>query len=282
MGKRINALRTGWYIWLFPIFAVLISVWMIWDYYREQGPVIKILFDDAAGLQSGKTNVRFRGVPIGKVRDVYISEDQKDVVAEVLLRKDASHFAVEGSKYSLVTPQVNFQGISGLETIFEGTYIAVLPGPLGGNKKLEFKAQASTVATDPLDDTSAYIIEALNVENLNPGDSLTYRGLKIGSITKINLSKTAQTFIIHINVENKYSRLIRENTVFWIKLGVQAKLGLFNSEIKVNSIDSIMNSGLELATPDPAAPMAKAFHKFPLFAAPPKDQAKWNPVLEFP
>ncbi len=131
------------------MFAILISGWLIFDYYNQRGPRIKILFDDAAGIQAEKTKVRFRGVPIGTVADVYISEDQKDVIAEVILRRDARHFAVEGSKFSLVTPKVNFQGITGLETIFEGTYIAVLPGPADAHKKTLFKAQASTSATDP-------------------------------------------------------------------------------------------------------------------------------------
>ena len=271
--------RDSWYVWLFPLFAVLISGWLVFDYYNQRGPRIKILFDDAAGIQAEKTKVRFRGVPIGTVADVYISEDQKDVVAEVLLRRDARHFAVEGSKFSLVTPKVNFQGISGLETIFEGTYIAVLPGPADAGKKTVFKAQASTTATDPLDDTSVYMIETANAENLNPGDSVTYRGLKIGTITKLILAKDSRTIQAQINIENRYVKVVRDNTIFWSKVGVQAKLGLFKSEIKVNSLDSIMNGGLELATPNPAGAMAKAGKKFALSPAPPKDFDKWNTPL---
>ncbi len=65
-------------------------------------------------------------------------------------------------------------------------------------------------------------------------------------------------------------------------MGIQAKLGLFGSEIKVNSLDSIMNGGIELATPNAPAPMAKAMQKFMLENAPPKEYEKWNPKLEFP
>jgi len=74
--------------------------------------------------------------------------------------------------------------------------------------------------------------------------------------------------------------LVRTNTAFWRKVGIQAKLGLFGSEVKVNSLDSIMRGGIELFTPDPPAPVAKANHKFTLLAAPPKDYEKWNPVLD--
>jgi len=279
LRSSIHHLKTGWYIWLFPLFAIGITGWLMWDYLKQQGPRVKIYFDDAASIQVEKTRVRFRGVPIGTVKDIYISDDQKDVIAEVLLRKDAIGFAVEGSKFSLVTPKVGFQGISGLQTLFEGTYIAVLPGPEGAARKTVFKAQASA-STDPLDDTSAYLLETDNVESVNPGDSVTYRGVKIGTVTKMTFSKTAQTIHIQINVDNKYTRLVRANTVFWRKVGVQAKLGLFGSEIKVNSLDAIMNGGIEIATPNEAGPMAKALQSFPLVASAPKDAGKWNPRLE--
>lgn len=276
--RKVNALKTGWYIWLFPVIAVAISGWLLYDYYKQQGPRITITFDDASSIQTEKTTVRFRGVPIGTVKDISISEDQKDVVAEIILRKDAEDFAVDGSKFSLITPKVGFGGISGLNTLFEGAYISVLPGPAGGSPKFEFKGVANS-ATDPLDDTSSYTIETTSVESISPGVAVTYRGLKIGSVTKIHVAKGGQMINVQINIENRFTFLIRNNTVFWRKIGVQAKLGLFGSEIKVNSLESIMSGGVELATPAPAGPMAKAMQKFPIAAETPKDIAKWNPIL---
>src|SRR4051812_29892217 len=107
LRRKVEKLKTGWYIWLFPIMAIVISGWLMYDYYKQQGPRVWISFDDASGVQTEKTTVRFRGIAIGVVKDVYISEDQKDVIAEVLLRKDAEDFAVEGTRFSLVTPKVN-------------------------------------------------------------------------------------------------------------------------------------------------------------------------------
>lgn len=277
--RRIEALKTGWYIWLFPVVAVAISGWLLYDYFKQQGPRIHITFEDAASIVPEKTAVKFRGVAIGLVKDIYISEDQKSVTAEIILRKDASDFAVEGSKFSLITPKVNFQGVSGLDALFEGAYIAVLPGDAGGSPKFDFKA-LTTASVSPLDDTSAYLLEMISAESIGSGDAVTYRGVKVGSVTKIYFPKGGQKVVVQINIENKYTWLIRANTVFWRKIGVQAKLGLFGSEIKVNSMDSIMNGGVEFATPKQAGPMAKALEKFKLAAVAPKDVEKWDPVLD--
>lgn len=277
--RKVETVKHGWYIWLFPAFALGFTGWLLADYYSQQGPRLKIYFDDAAGVQAERTTVRFRGVVIGTVQDVYISEDQKDVVAEVLLRKDAASFAVEGSKFSLVTPQVNFQGISGLNTLIEGNYIAVLPGSRGAKKKEIFKADSGSSSTNPMDETSPYILETDDAESVSNGDSITYRGLKIGSVTKLFFDGLGQRVHVQINIENKYARLIRTNTFFWRKAGMHAKLGLFNSEIKINSLDSIMNSGIQIATPEPAGPRAWAHHRFYLSENPPKEYNQWRPAL---
>lgn len=280
MNKRLRSISGSWYVWLFPVIAVALTTWLIVDYYRQQGPTIRIYFDDAAGIQAEKTTVRFRGVAIGTVRKILISDDRKDVIAEVELRREARNFAVAGSKFALIMPKINFQGISGLETLFDGTYIDVLPGSVNGEEKLTFKAQTTTTATDPLDDTSAYLLETDNAESVSTGDSVTFRGVKVGSVTKLIMATDGRSVFAQINIENKYVRLVRSNTVFWRKSGVQAKLGLFNSEIKINSLDAIMNGGVEFATPNEAGAQAKALHKFKLEGNAPKDSGKWNPKLD--
>ena len=222
--------------------------------------------------------MRFRGVSIGVVKDVRISEDQKSVIAEVILRQDARQFAVEGSKFSLITPKLGFQGVSGLDTLIDGPYISLLPGPSDGKEKLEFRAQ-STSAAEPLDDSSPFLLETDNADSVSPGAAVTYRGLKIGSITKLYFIRNAQAVAIQLNIENRFTHLVRSNSVFWRKIGIQADLGLFGSDIKVGSMDSIVRGGIEIATPQKAGARAKALQKFALLSSAPKDSGKWNPVL---
>ena len=281
IDEKMQSVRTGWYIWLFPAFALIISGWLLVDYLQQRGPVIKILFDDASGIQAGKTKIRFRGVPVGLVRNVYISSENKDVVVEVSLRKDAEQIAVVGSKFELVVPKVDFAGISGLNTLFEGTYIAALPGAIDAEEKFEFKAQLTSGSTDTHDDTSIYILETTNAESVSPGDLITFRGMKVGTITKLSLAKDSRIVHVQINIDNKYVKLIRTNSVFWRKIGVQAKLGLFGSSLKISSMDSLLHGGIDFFTPDNAGDIAKANSHFPLVGTPPKDWEKWNPKLEF-
>lgn len=278
--KRIRTLKSSWYVWVFPLFAILITGWLFMDYFRQQGSEIKISFEDGTSLQADKTRLRFRGVTIGVVKAVSISEDGKDVLATVALQNDAQHFAVEGSKFWVVSPKVNLQGITGLETILDGTYIAAQPGPQGSSVKRDFNGKLERDNSSSLEGTVAYYLEARNVESVGPGDLVTFRGLAVGSVTKVNLSKTAQTAIIQINVQNKFVRLIRTNTVFWRKVAVQADMGLFSgAKIKINSLETMLRGGIDFFTPDNPGEIANADSHFTLSPAAPKDYEKWNPQL---
>lgn len=277
--KFKSFISSSWFVWLFPFIAVLITAWLFIDHFQNQGPVIKISFNESAGLQAGKTKLRYRGVIIGNVDKVEIAESIEEVIVSVSLNKDAERFAVEGSKFWVVQPKVDFQGVSGLDTLFEGTYISAQPGTTTTSKK-EFKGQLRDDSSISTADTVTYYLESTNADSINGGDSVTFRGLNVGQVTKVTLSKTAQTIIVQINIPYKFVRLIRSNTVFWKKAGIQANLGLFSSEVKINSLESILKGGIDFFTPDNFGPIAKPQATFTLLAKPPKDYEKWNPKLE--
>ena len=279
-SDKIETIKASWFVWLFPLFATAIGGWLIYKYTEDRGPVVEIAFEDASSIQAGKTFVRFRGVNIGKVKDITISSDNKDVIAIVQLHRHASHFAVAGTRFWLVSPKVGFKEITGLETFFGGAYIAAQPGNPDGEPRHDFNAQKTSDTTDEFENTTAYFLDSSNAESINQGDSVTFRGLEIGSVRRSTLAKGAQLVQVQVQIFNRYVKLIRTNSSFWRKPGVQAKLGLFKSEITVNSLDTILHGGIEVFTPDPPGPIAKRLSHFELKATAPKDYKTWNPRLE--
>lgn len=272
-------LKANWYLWLFPVLAVALTGWLFWDYLQQVGPKIEITFDEGSSIKPDKTQIRFRGVQIGIVTDVVISENKKNVVVHARLNRNAKEFATEGSKFWIETPKISIEGISGLGTLVDGSYIATIPGPEDAETQTKFAGKSGNDMKNPLEDTASFYLDAGNVESVSDGDSVRYRGMVVGSVTKVTLSKTAQRAVVQLSLPYQHMRLIRTNTVFWRKTGVQAKLGLFNSEIKVNSFDSILRGGVEFATPDAPGEKAKAGTHFQLLDDAPKEWKKWNPSL---
>lgn len=278
-NSQQQSFSAGWLVWILPLIAIVVTAILFINFYVENGKRITITVDDASGVEIEKTKVRYRGLKIGSVKKIELTEDKKDVIVHVLLDEGFESLAVAGSRFSLVKPEVNLQGITGLNTLIEGQYIVVLPGDKSGKEKTNFKLQ-SPVTTNTLDDTSTYILQTSDAESVSIGDSVSFRGIKVGSVTKLYLGDASTLVYIQISLENNYSYLVRENTVFWSKVGVRAKLGLFNTDIKVNSLDSVLNGGIEFATPTEAKAMAKNFSKYKILAEPPEGYEKWAPKLQ--
>lgn len=277
---KSNPVSSWWFVWLFPLFALLISGWLVYKYLAERGPTIRVSFDDASSIQADKTFVRFRGVNIGKVKKITISDDTREVIAIVQLQRDARNFAVEGSKFWVVSPKVSLKEITGLETFFGGTYIAAQPGKSDADEADEFKGLLMSDNTDAFENTTAYYLETPNAESVTVGDQVSFRGLEVGSVRRLGLVKGSQLVQVQVAIQNHYAKLVRSNSVFTKKAAIQAKLGLFKSEIKINSLDTIMHGGIEFNTPDEPGSVAKAHSRFMLFSGAPKDFEKWNPRLE--
>ncbi len=103
-----------WVIWMFPSFAVVMTGYIFYDYFEKRGPLVKIHFADAAGVEVQKTILRFRGITVGRVEKIVLSADTKEVVVEARLNREAHHLAVEGTSFGIVEPEVGFEGIRGL------------------------------------------------------------------------------------------------------------------------------------------------------------------------
>ncbi len=264
-------------IWMFPCLAAILCGWLAFDYYQRLGPMIKITFPDASNVEAQKTPLRFRGITVGRVEKVVLSPTTKEVVVSARLSREAKKLAVEGAQFWIVQPQVDFEGIRGLETIFRGSYIRIEAGK--GEPRLAFQGKTGDDVNDTTAGTITYILRSRITESINPGDSVTYRGLKVGAVSGVRLDRASQWVEIQVSIERQYGKLIRNNTVFWKKVGVQAKLGLFKSELKISSLESLIKGGIAFATPNEAEPRAKSYSRFILESGPPKDWEAWIPKL---
>ncbi|MGD2021336.1 MAG: MlaD family protein, partial [Thiohalocapsa sp.] len=62
-------------VWLLPIIALAVGGWLVVKTLAERGPTIAIDFQSAAGLQAGKTKVKYKDVDIGTVTHIDVSTD---------------------------------------------------------------------------------------------------------------------------------------------------------------------------------------------------------------
>src|SRR5207247_2657118 len=116
------------FVWVVPLAAALVASFLVYHRVQEYGAKIIISFRDASGLKAGETQLKYRGVPIGEVTALTLSQDHQHVEVRVRMKRSAASTAREGSLFWIVRPELGVASITGLGTIITGPHIEVSPG----------------------------------------------------------------------------------------------------------------------------------------------------------
>jgi paraquat-inducible protein B len=281
-AARIRRRRWGFsVVWVVPVVAAIVAGYLVYGRVQELGPTITIKFKDGAGVKAGQTEIRYRGVPIGEVREIELSEGGEYVAVNARLRRSAATIAREGSVFWIVRPEVGPGTISGLSTVFTGPYIQVLPG--SGKPRLEFTGLERPPPA--LERAGLKIILATaNLGSVRSGSPVYYRGIEVGSITDTELSRDATSAHVHLFIRQRFARLVRLGSRFWIVSGLDVNVSLLKGvEINLESLRSLVTGGIAFATPEgPNPPPAKDGMIFVLHDKPEKEWLEWAPKIPIP
>ena len=124
-------------IWLIPIIALLISLWLAYQYFSQLGPEITIEFKSSSGLKVKQSQIKYRDVTIGTIKKITLKDGGESVIITARMNKDAKQLLNKDTKFWIVKPKIDKKGITGLETLVSGSYIQ-LHGTHGGTLKEHF------------------------------------------------------------------------------------------------------------------------------------------------
>ena len=265
------------FVWVVPIVAALIAGYLVYSRFKNVGPTITVTFKDGGGLQAGQTILRYRGVKVGTVHSVKLSGDSQLVEVEAGLDRSAMRLASEGSTFWIVRPQVNAAGLHGLETIVSGAYIQVEPGQ--GKEQKKFVGSDETPVSKPVEGSLDVILATAEVGTLNIGAPVYYRGLEVGEVQSLMLNENATNVHIHVEIQPRYTSLVRQNTEFWNAGGLNVSLKLFGINVSAESVRSLIVGGIAFATPFPPGPVADSNCVFTLHEKLEEKWLKWAPAM---
>ncbi|MCP4013289.1 MAG: MCE family protein, partial [Phycisphaeraceae bacterium] len=130
--RRTRSAGRG-FIWLIPVAALVVSVWIALDAWSDRGPRIVVEFAEVHGLEAGDV-VRCRGVEIGRVDAIEWSalgagtEATRSIRVVATIRADASDLIRSGARFWIARPEIDYGGIRGLETVVGPRYLALSRG----------------------------------------------------------------------------------------------------------------------------------------------------------
>jgi len=111
-----GAIRRLSLIWIVPVLALLISLGVAYQNYADRGTLIEIAFEDANGVTSGETVIKYRDVEVGRVEDVSFAEGLGEVIVQARIDKEVAPYLDDDANFWVVEPTVNLRG--GTQIVF--------------------------------------------------------------------------------------------------------------------------------------------------------------------
>jgi paraquat-inducible protein B len=246
------------WVWVIPLVAALAGASIVWQDWASRGPVITISFQSAGGIEEGKTRVKFRDVVVGLVTDIQLSKNREFVIVTAQLDKDAEALANDNSQFWIVKPTVGVTGISGLATLFSGSYIEADTQAQGDVKvnQLHFVGLDTPPPITSDRPGQRFRLRAPTLGSIQPGTPIYFLRIPVGVVTEYTLDPSGRYVDIDVFIHDPYDKYVNANTRFWNESGINVDLGPNGVQVHVGSLASILSSGIAFASFGPSTPVA--------------------------
>ncbi len=265
-SARLRPRRWFAWVWIGPVAATAIVIWLAIRTIMDRGPLISISFSEAEGLQAGETKVRHKDVDLGTVESVHLTPDLSHVVVRARMRRSVATHLTDNTRFWIVRPRVSVGGISGLSTIVSGSYIEMLPGV--GEPRLDFVGLEEPPTLRPDAPGSSFTLRASDLGSLDAGSPISYRGVQVGVVEGFALDQTRTQIEVYGFIRAPYDTLVHPQSRFWNSGGVDVSIGAQGVRFRASSWQELLAGGVSFDTPDSAlaAPASAGGAEFRLYA----------------
>jgi len=217
---------------------------------ENAGLAVSIHFNDFTGLKVN-TKVIYQGQDIGSITRLIFNDEEIGVTALVLFNDIGAKYAKQGASFWVVEPEIGLVGSKNVASILEGAFIALLPSDKSNKQQIEFEALELPPTVKQLPYGLNIKLVAKRLGSVRIGNPVLYRQVKVGEVIGIDLSSTADTVDVFINIAKRYAPLVNKGSKFWNTSGINVEAGIFSGvNIDSESIETLIAGGIAFASPE--------------------------------
>ena len=277
-----SRIRQFSFIWIIPLVAALIGVWLVYKAQSEKGPTITITFQTAEGFEAGKTKIKYKDVDLGQIEEINLSPDLGHVVVTAKLVRQAEDLLSENTRFWVVRARINVSGVTGLQTLFSGVHIGLDPGRPGKKARHFTGLEQPPIVTTDLPG-QYYLLLAERRGSLDIGSPIYYRQIRVGQVVGYQLAEDGQAVSIKIFVNTPYHKYVNKNTRFWNASGVDVSIDAKGIKLDTESLVTLLVGGIAFDVPsylDSGGPAVEG-QVFSLYDSYTASQEKSYPVKSY-
>ena len=239
-------------VWIIPIFAAVVALGIAIQRVLNEGPTITIVFKAAAGIEAGKTFIKYKEVTIGQVTAVELTQDYSRVRVTAKIANHAAGLMVQDAKFWVVQPSVSLSGVSGLSTLLSGQYIGFQAGTSLQEERHYTALDVPPLITDQ--PGRRFMLKASSLGSVGIGAPIYYRSVSVGEVAAYALAADGKSIEVTVFINAPYDSYVTSETRFWNASGIEVSAGANGVDIRTESIVSVLVGGLAFDVPDFLAP----------------------------
>ena len=244
-------------IWLVPLAAAGVAVYLAVHAFIAHGPLITITFKTADGLTAHQTEVRHKAVKLGTVEEISLAQDMSRVVVRVRMEAQAKSLLTDQARFWVVRPRLSGGGLAGLqtglETLVSGAYLAVDPGASRGRPTQSYTGLEEPPSVRSDDPGRVFQLKSGRLGSLGAGAPLFHRDVRVGEVLSYESGVAPGPVSIRVFVRAPFDSLIRDTTHFWNTSGLSLDMGPSGLHLEFRSLQSALSGGIAFETPAGAA-----------------------------
>ncbi len=245
---KVSARKSFSPVWILPIVALLIGLGLVIKSVLDAGIMITVQVPTADGIEIGKTKVLYKGIATGVVKNRTVTEDLQNVILHIEMDKKTEPFLNDSAKFWVVEPRISLSGVSGLDTLLGGRYIAIDTDEEGEPKRSFI---ALKVPPPPSSDTPGLHIKLrLNrLASVDRGTVIYYKQIPVGEVTNYTLEENDTEIHAWVLIKPEYAHLVKSDSRFYNVSGLKIDAGLSGIKIETESLISVLAGGIAFYNP---------------------------------
>ncbi|MEH0690354.1 MCE family protein [Vibrio cholerae] len=242
-------------LWILPILTMALAGWLVFKAIQDAGQRVQIYFSDAQGLVAGRTTIRYQGLEVGMVRDINLSSNLDNIYVDVDIYPEAIQLLGQDTRFWMVKPTASLSGISGLDALVSGNYIAIQPGDEASEPKSVYtaldRAPSDLLARQGLNIT----LKSRDLGGISIGSQIVYRKIPIGEVYSYKLDDDAKNVLIKASIREQYRHIITDQSRFWNVSGIGANIGFEGVDVRLESLSALLSGSIAVDSPDGGEPV---------------------------
>lgn len=243
-------------LWLLPLLTMVLAGWLVFKAVQDAGQRVQIYFSDAQGLIAGRTPIRYQGLEVGMVKDINLADDLQSIYVDADIYPEATKLLSKETRFWMVKPTASLSGVSGLDALVSGNYIAISPANNPSEPETKFtaleRAPSDLLAQEGLNIS----LKSRDLGGISVGSQIVYRKIPIGEVYSYQLDSDSKSVVIQASIQDEYRHIITDDSRFWNVSGIGANIGFEGVDVRLESLSALIGGSIAVDSPDGGEPVA--------------------------